>query len=86
VTLTGTDIPGAQLVAERLRAAIATASVTTESGQVSVTTSIGIARASKAMEPAELLKASDAALYEAKANGRNRVAVARQDADASVLA
>jgi diguanylate cyclase (GGDEF)-like protein len=81
VILTDTDIPGAQLVAERLRAAIATAPVTTESGQVSVTTSIGIARARKAMEPAELLKAADAALYEAKANGRNRVVVAHQYAD-----
>jgi diguanylate cyclase (GGDEF)-like protein len=86
VILTDTDIPGALLVAERLRAPIAADPITTESGEVSVTTSIGIARAHNAMDRAELLKAADAALYEAKADGRNRVVVARQKTDASVLA
>lgn len=76
VLVIGTDVPGAQVVAERLRAAIAARPVATERAAVPVTTSIGIALADSTMQPAQLLEAADAALYAAKSTGRNRVVVA----------
>jgi two-component system cell cycle response regulator len=47
-----------------------------EGSRLSVTVSIGVGHINPAMkEPAELLKAADEKLYEAKRSGRNRVAI-----------
>ena len=67
-------------VAERLRQAIAAAfQPEAEAGQggTAVTLSFGMAFCDAAMSPEALIHAADQALYEAKANGRNRVVVRR---------
>lgn len=74
--LVNTDVAGAGLVAERIRASIAGHVTTADGAQITVTTSIGIAVAHSSSQPVDLLKAADEALYTAKTTGRNRVVVA----------
>ena len=62
---------------ERLRAAIADAVIQTRAGAISITVSIGVARGAGESTVDALLAAADAALYQAKADGRNRVAYAK---------
>ncbi|WP_426957149.1 PleD family two-component system response regulator [Muricoccus radiodurans] len=73
----------AALVAERLRVAIAGTPVRMAERALPVTISIGVAVAQPESSVDQLTGAADAALYRAKANGRNRVEVA-QPADWSV--
>ncbi len=75
-----TDLPGAKLVAERLRYAVEQASFSVGSNPASghkteqVTISIGVALfPQEARLKPELLEAADTALYQAKAQGRNCV-------------
>ncbi|HEU4426696.1 MAG TPA: diguanylate cyclase [Pilimelia sp.] len=69
--------PAARL-AERLREVVGREPVPTDAGPLPVTISVGIAHLDSGGEQLrELLARADAALYEAKQNGRNRVAVAR---------
>jgi len=63
-------------VAERLRRAIAATPVPIAGGSLAVTASFGVAFAHPGMAPETLLDAADAALYRAKAGGRNRVEAA----------
>ena len=64
-------------IAERLRAGLAGSPVETQAGPVAVTISLGGAVLSAAGETFEaVLKRADAALYEAKRGGRNRVVLA----------
>jgi diguanylate cyclase (GGDEF)-like protein len=63
------------VLAERIRRAVGDGAVHTESGPVHVTISLGVASAGPdCPDLAALLRAADAALYEAKQGGRNRVA------------
>lgn len=72
--LPNTTLEQAKAIAERLRAAVETAVITTSTGTISVTVSIGVAEgASPFGHWTDVLAISDAALYEAKAKGRNRV-------------
>jgi len=76
VILPGTNVVGAQQLAERLRQAMAERVRIPGSGGETVTISIGVA----AVPPDETtldatLSRADAALYEAKEKGRNRVVV-----------
>lgn len=63
---------------ERLCARVAETEIRTKAGPVSMTVSIGVARGTGLSTADALLVASDEALYQAKAGGRNRVAYAIQ--------
>jgi diguanylate cyclase (GGDEF)-like protein len=77
VLLPETNVENAIVFAERLRARCAQIEVSTPQGVATVTISIGLAQA-QPDEPSvqSLLQRSDAALYLAKRNGRNRCEVA----------
>lgn len=70
-----TDADGALTLAESLRAALESAEMTTASGKISVTVSIGVAlsAANVERELKDILAEADVALYSAKKGGRNQV-------------
>ena len=73
--LPGTDREGARKVAENLREAISALAVT--GIERKITASFGVAVLPEdAPEAQALLRAADRALYQAKANGRDRVELA----------
>jgi len=69
-----TDLEGAYAIAERIRAAIESMSVsrTDSHGTLRVTASLGVAEASLGDDKDALINHADAALYEAKRQGKNR--------------
>jgi diguanylate cyclase (GGDEF)-like protein len=72
-----TDMSSARELAERLRKRIESLSVRTNSGEVRVTTSFGVAEYSaRSGEGDKVFERADQALYAAKRNGRNRVETA----------
>lgn len=75
VLLPATDTQGAAVVAQRLRASIENEPAPTGSP---VTCSLGVAEAARGEALANVCRRADAALYEAKQAGRNRVVVAPQ--------
>jgi diguanylate cyclase (GGDEF)-like protein len=70
-----TNLTGAQAVAERCRRALEEATITAEGARIRVTVSVGVAglRGGGVDSPDALMRSADAALYEAKHSGRNRV-------------
>ena len=69
-----TTMDQAMAVAERLRAAVESTAITSQQGLLNVSVSIGVAqRNSNHSSFSEVLAISDAALYKAKAAGRNKV-------------
>ncbi|HEY4740564.1 MAG TPA: diguanylate cyclase [Candidatus Acidoferrales bacterium] len=72
------DADGAMQFAERLRAGVESTTYETEAGSLKLTLSLGVAVSDPEDVPdsKSLLQAADAALYRAKARGRNRVAMA----------
>ncbi len=77
IILPGCDCSGAGQQAERLRAAVARQPVLLPEASIRVTISIGaIAKERGSYEsPSNLVRAADAALYRAKAGGRNHIVV-----------
>jgi two-component system cell cycle response regulator len=74
MVLPETDLSGARQFAERLRKAVFSSPVALPSGPLEVACSLGVAERLKTdQEPGQLLARADAALYQAKADGRNRV-------------
>ena len=72
VLLTDVDEPGAVHVAGRLQSALRTP-IEIDGKSFPVTVSIGVVAADEPTEPADLLRWADAAMYQAKDLGRNRV-------------
>jgi diguanylate cyclase (GGDEF)-like protein len=76
--LSETEMDGAEMYAQRLRSA-AELVYPLPDGPVQATCSLGVAQRLRGdLEPGTLLSRADLALYEAKAGGRNRVALARR--------
>ena len=75
VVLPGTQLDGAKRVAERMRHAVAQIELATGGGDpLRVTASFGIAEYPSYPSLEAVVGAADAALYQAKRNGKNRVA------------
>ncbi len=74
VLLPSTDLPGAQAVAERLRAAIAAQPLDIDGVSIACTLSGGVASVDQDITGLDaLMKRADLALYAAKGRGRNRI-------------
>jgi diguanylate cyclase (GGDEF)-like protein len=78
VILDGTDIPGAAIVAERVRQSIADTPMKTSTALLNVTVSIGVSGLSTGADRADctiesLLQLADRRLYASKQSGRNCV-------------
>lgn len=76
----GTQAAAALEAAERVRAAVARDSFAGPEGALSVTVSVGVAEARLGDDVEDLLGRADAALYEAKASGRNQFVGAKKKA------
>lgn len=76
IVLPNTPVDGARVVAERIRNMIQATPVPFDRVQIPVTASLGIAGFSTTFkDPEDFIAAADAALYEAKESGRNRVVI-----------
>jgi len=75
MVMPGCNIPSTTNRAEEVRKAVGKEPVETPEGIIAVTISLGLTVGSNPADLDELLRAADAALYEAKNGGRNRVAV-----------
>jgi diguanylate cyclase (GGDEF)-like protein len=76
IVLSGTDATSAHSIAERLRQTVAEHTCTLSEGQkVSPTISLGVSELRGEEDPMELFARADLAMYQAKTQGRNRVAV-----------
>lgn len=76
VLLPDTPLGGAISVAERMREEVEKTEMTTRSGNLYITISIGVSNLNEEISDLEsMLKAADVALYAAKRDGRNRVCV-----------
>ncbi len=76
IILNNTGEPGTSLLAERIRQNIEDLVISTDDTELKLTTSVGSAILSESESCEELLKRADAALYQAKNSGRNRVVAA----------
>jgi two-component system cell cycle response regulator len=78
VVMSGAGAEETAVIAERLRSAIADRPIDLGQAKLPVTVSIGSALSSSNMEAEPLIAAADAAMYRAKASGRNCVEAATE--------
>jgi len=77
VVMPETDLDGARVIAERIRARVSEATFPTELGPLRITVSLGVASfPACGRTKARLVEAADACLYQAKRGGRNRTVCA----------
>lgn len=76
LVLSGADTSSAALVAERARRAIEAQPIVVDNATIAVTASFGVATRRDGESRTVALERADAALYRAKAAGRNRIEVA----------
>jgi diguanylate cyclase (GGDEF)-like protein len=77
VLLPETPLAGAKLVCENLRKAIERDPILWAEGRIALTASFGVTEMNPGeVDPLAVIARADSALYRAKRNGRNRVAVA----------
>jgi diguanylate cyclase (GGDEF)-like protein len=83
IVVPGCNPPDALNAAERLRIAIGKEAMEIPGGRIDLTLSLGVTASGRAKnsDPDLLLRAADAALYQAKQAGRNRVVLATKDSD-----
>ena len=81
ILLPETNVAGAELLAESLRAAVADLAVPAGPETVRVTASFGVAAFPETHTADELLTAADLALLRAKRQGKNRVVTIRRPLD-----
>jgi two-component system, cell cycle response regulator len=74
IVVAASDAAGTMALAERIRGKIESQPISTQTGEVRVTVSLGVAVSSDAssLDPQVLLGLADDALYRAKEHGRNR--------------
>ena len=76
VLLSNTNLEPALKLCDRIRKAIQDQPISTPGGMISVTASIGLAsNHAGPVTPEGIIAVADAALYRAKANGRNRIEI-----------
>lgn len=73
ILLPETNLAGARIIGERLRRSIMDSAFQTDAGEIYITSSLGIAESGKKETLDQLVQRADAALYQAKNTGRNRV-------------
>jgi diguanylate cyclase (GGDEF)-like protein len=87
VVLNGCDASGLPERAEKLRKAISEGSFPSDTGEISFTISIGavaVERKDSATSVETILNLADAALYQAKEEGRDRVVISKRLARSKV--
>jgi diguanylate cyclase (GGDEF)-like protein len=75
ILLSDTDIDGAMVIGERIRADIESHTLAYGMDVLNLTASLGVAALKGSDSPESLVKRADAAMYQAKQRGRNRVEV-----------
>ena len=83
ILLPETDIAGARTMAQRLRRDLLKARIPVPGGELGVTASFGVSASGGLDGPEQMIAAADAALYDAKKRGKNRVASRRATAAAT---
>jgi two-component system cell cycle response regulator len=79
LVLPGTDLEGGARLAERIRGLLAGRTLLAVDGSpIPVTASFGVAAVPPTKTPSDLFAAADAAMYQAKRAGKNRVQTARE--------
>ena len=77
--LVGTDLNGAQILAEKIRQKISSTHISTGVGEIAVSMSIGVDAQSVGGDLFATLGSADQAMYEAKRRGRNCVVTAEEN-------
>ena len=82
----GTDLDGAVIAAERIRAAVEELATAVDGVEIRVTASLGIAQVESGLTALDRITArADHALYQAKSQGRNRVRLFESGAESDTL-
>lgn len=86
IVVPSSDAAGVMGLAERIRRSVEANPIHIDAGQISVTASFGVAAStdSNPLDPRDLLRLADDALYRAKQHGRNRCELAGDEEAAAI--